>query len=448
MQESTLLSGNITKSLLIFALPMIAGNLLQQCYNIADTIIVGRFLGANALAAVGSAYTLMVFLTSIMLGLCMGSGASFSISYGRGDRDRLRTGIFQSFVFIGLVTLVINVLVFVGCDFIIWFLRVGDAEVADLMKTYLLVIFAGIAATFLQNYFSCLLRALGNSKVPLVFLAVSAVMNIVLDLLFVCVFYWGVAGAALATILSQWVSGIGLALYTLRAFAELRPERRHMRWDGEIFHEITSFSFLTCIQQSVMNFGILLVQGLVNSFGPVVMAAFAAAVKIDSFAYMPVQDFGNAFSTFIAQNYGAGQYRRILTTVRKVFVVDLGLSVLCSLVLFFGGEQIVGLFMTDYNSQIVYAAKEYLFAISLCYSLVSVLFVLRNTLQGLGCTYANAVAGAGELIGRITVSYLFTPLFGFKAVCFAGPVAWLLADLPLIVLYWRKAKQMRKLSNQ
>ena len=129
-------------------------------------------------------------------------------------------------------------------------------------------------------------------------------------------------------------------------------------------------------------------------------------------------------------------------------MVDLGLSVLCSLVLFFGGEQIVGLFMTDYNSQIVYAAKEYLFAISLCYSLVSVLFVLRNTLQGLGCTYANAVAGAGELIGRITVSYLFTPLFGFKAVCFAGPVAWLLADLPLIVLYWRKAKQMRKLSNQ
>ena len=126
--------------------------------------------------------------------------------------------------------------------------------------------------------------------------------------------------------------------------------------------------------------------------------------------------------------------------------MDLGLSVLCSLVLFFGGEQIVGLFMTDYNSQIVYAAKEYLFAISLCYSLVSVLFVLRNTLQGLGCTYANAVAG--ELIGRIAVSYLFTPLFGFKAVCFAGPVAWLLADLPLIVLYWRKAKQMRKLSNQ
>ena len=143
-----------------------------------------------------------------------------------------------------------------------------------------------------------------------------------------------------------------------------------------------------------------------------------------------------------------GYQTPVLTTVRKVFVVDLGLSVLCSLVLFFGGEQIVGLFMTDYNSQIVYAAKEYLFAISLCYSLVSVLFVLRNTLQGLGCTYANAVAGAGELIGRITVSYLFTPLFGFKAVCFAGPVAWLLADLPLIVLYWRKAKQMRKLSNQ
>ena len=203
MQNSNLLTSSITKSLLIFALPMIAGNLLQQCYNIADTIIVGRFLGANALAAVGSAYTLMTFLTSIILGLCMGSGASFSISYGRNNIDRLKIGIFQSFVFIILVTIAINILVFVGIDFIIWFLRVADPDVAGLMKTYLLVIFAGILATFFQNYFSCLLRALGNSKIPLVFLAVSALLNIVLDLLFVCVFHWGVAGAAFATIISQ-----------------------------------------------------------------------------------------------------------------------------------------------------------------------------------------------------------------------------------------------------
>ena len=217
MQESKLLTGNITKSLLVFALPMIAGNLLQQFYNIADTIIVGRFLGADALAAVGSSYTLMTFLTSIILGLCMGSGASFSISYGKQDEVRMKGAIFQSFLFIGAVTVVLNLAVFLGINSIIWFLRV-PASVTDLMRDYLLVIFAGIPATFFYNYFACLLRSVGNSRIPLIFLAVSAVMNIVLDLLFVLSFHWGVAGAAFATILSQYVSGIGLALYTLFHF--------------------------------------------------------------------------------------------------------------------------------------------------------------------------------------------------------------------------------------
>ena len=439
MQESTLLSGNITKSLLIFALPMIAGNLLQQCYNIADTIIVGRFLGTNALAAVGSAYTLMVFLTSIMLGLCMGSGASFSISYGRGDRDRLRVGIFQSFVFIGLVTLVINVLVFVGCDFIIWFLRVGDAEVADLMKTYLLVIFAGIAATFLQNYFSCLLRALGNSKVPLVFLAVSAVMNIVLDLLFVCVFYWGVAGAALATILSQWVSGIGLALYTLRAFAELRPERRHMRWDGEIFHEITSFSFLTCIQQSVMNFGILLVQGLVNSFGPVIMAAFAAAVKIDTFAYNPVQDFGNAFSTFIAQNYGAGKAERIRRGVRSAFLTAAVFSILVSAVVVLFAEPLMTIFIDESETEIIAAGVHYLRVEGAFYVGIGILFLLYGLYRAVARPGVSVVLTVISLGTRVVLAYALSaiPAIGVTGIWAAVPIGWALADIAGI-WYWRK----------
>lgn len=439
MQESTLLSGNITKSLLIFALPMIAGNLLQQCYNIADTIIVGRFLGANALAAVGSAYTLMVFLTSIMLGLCMGSGASFSISYGRRDRDRLRTGIFQSFVFIGLVTLVINVLVFVGCDFIIWFLRVGDAEVADLMKTYLLVIFTGIAATFLQNYFSCLLRALGNSKVPLVFLAVSAVMNIVLDLLFVCVFYWGVAGAALATILSQWVSGIGLALYTLRAFAELRPERRHMRWDGEIFHEITSFSFLTCIQQSVMNFGILLVQGLVNSFGPVIMAAFAAAVKIDTFAYNPVQDFGNAFSTFIAQNYGAGKAERIRRGVRSAFLTAAVFSILVSAVVVLFAEPLMTIFIDESETEIIAAGVHYLRVEGAFYVGIGILFLLYGLYRAVARPGVSVVLTVISLGTRVVLAYALSaiPAIGVTGIWAAVPIGWALADIAGI-WYWRK----------
>ena len=197
-----LTKGRIGKCLILFALPMIAGNLLQQFYNIADTLIVGRVLGKNALAAVGSAYTLMTFLTSVFLGLSMGSGALFSIYKGKGSDRELRLSVVHAFGLIMSVTVMLNVVVYLFTDLILWFLRVPE-EVYDGMKTYLLVIFAGLVATSLYNFFSCLLRALGNSTVPLVFLAVSAVLNIGLDLLFVAVLPWGIAGAAFATVISM-----------------------------------------------------------------------------------------------------------------------------------------------------------------------------------------------------------------------------------------------------
>lgn len=217
-----LTKGRIGKCLILFALPMIAGNLLQQFYNIADTLIVGRVLGKNALAAVGSAYTLMTFLTSVFLGLSMGSGALFSIYKGKGSDRELRLSVVHAFGLIMGVTVLLNVLVYLFTDPILWFLRVPE-EVYDGMKTYLLVIFAGLVATSLYNFFSCLLRALGNSTVPLVFLAVSAVLNIGLDLLFVAVFPWGIAGAAFATVIAQYVSGIGITIYVLHSCKDLLP---------------------------------------------------------------------------------------------------------------------------------------------------------------------------------------------------------------------------------
>ena len=208
------------------------------------------------------------------------------------------------------VTVVLNILVYLGLDGILAFLKVPE-EVWQGMRQYLLIIFAGLIATSLYNFFACLLRAMGNSTVPLVFLAVSTVINIVLDLLFVAVWSMGIGGAALATIIAQYISGLGITVFALRCCPQVIPKKSELKWNGGILKEIVNLSSMTCIQQSVMNFGILMVQGLVNSFGPVVMAAFAAAVKIDSFAYLPVQDFGNAYSTFIAQNYGAGNRERI-----------------------------------------------------------------------------------------------------------------------------------------
>ncbi len=220
-----LTKGSISRSLLLFALPMIAGNMLQQLYNIADTLIVGRVLGRNALAAVGSAYALMTFLTSIFLGLSMGAGALFSIYKGKGEKEALKASVYHGFVLIMSVTVILNIAVYLFLDPILHFLKV-PAEVWDGMREYLLIIFAGILATSLYNFFACLLRALGNSAVPLWFLAVSALVNVGLDLLFVAVWRWGIRGAAFATILAQFLSGIGIACYVFFKCKELLPDRR------------------------------------------------------------------------------------------------------------------------------------------------------------------------------------------------------------------------------
>lgn len=304
LRKGDLTQGGITTTLLQFTLPMLAGSLLQQCYNIADTLIVGQCIGANALAAVGSAYTLMVFLISILLGLSMGSGTVFSLQYGAGDLSALRRSIYVSFLLIGTVTILLNVAVFLWLDPILRWLQV-PYDIYSLMRNYLWIIFWGIVFTFLYNFYAALLRAVGDSVTPLWFLAVSVVLNIGLDLFLILVLDQGIEGAAVATVIAQGTAASGILLYTYKIRPELRLHREDMRFDRSSLREITSFSTLTCVQQSVMNFGILMVQGLVNSFGTVVMAAFAAAVKIDSFAYMPVQEFGNAFSTFIAQNFGA-----------------------------------------------------------------------------------------------------------------------------------------------
>ena len=327
--KNELTHGPVMKTMLRFAIPMILGNLLQQCYNIADTLIVGRFLGSDALAAVGSSFTLMTFLTSILLGLSMGSGTVFSIRFGQKDIQGLKEGILASFFLLSVVTVVLNVFIFVGIDWIIWFLRT-PMQLVDLMKEYLIIIFSGLVGIFLYNYFASLLRSLGNSLTPLIFLAISAILNIILDIYFVTSLNRGVAGAAEATVISQYVSGIGIAIYTKIKYSDLLKRDQNIRLRLSRIKEITSFSTLTCLQQSIMNFGILAVQGLVNSFGTTVMAAFAAAVKIDAFAYLPVQDFGNAFSIFIAQNYGAQNTKRIKTGIRVATIVSISVSLVVS----------------------------------------------------------------------------------------------------------------------
>lgn len=425
-----LTEGPITPTLLRFALPMMLGNLLQQLYNIADTLIVGRYVGADALAAVGSAYTLMTFLTSILLGLSMGSGVAVSISFGRGDTTRMRREIFLSLCMIGGTAVVLNIAVFLLIDPILWLLQV-PVEVRDLMRTYLLVIFAGIGGTFLYNYYACLLRAVGDSVRPLVFLGFSAVLNIVLDVAFVLGLNGGVAGAAWATIIAQWLSGLGLCVYALATRRDLRLTRADARWDGPCAAHVFRLSFITGAQQSIMNFGILMVQGRVNSFGPAVMAAFAAAVKIDSFAYMPVQDFGNAFSTFIAQNFGAGQYDRIRRGTRSAIAVSMLFGAAVSAVVFVFAQPLMLIFVRPEETEILGVGVQYLRTEGAFYCLIALLFLLYGFYRAIERPGMSVVLTVISLGLRVVLAYALSaiPALGAAGIWVSIPIGWVIADV-------------------
>ena len=445
MQRS-LTKGPITKGILLFALPLMFGNLLQQMYNIADTWVVGRFLGADALAAVGSSYTLMTFLTSILLGLCMGSGVAVSMQYGSGEEARMRQSVFQSFVLIAGMAVALNVLVYLGLDGILWVLRVPE-ELILLMKEYLRIIFLGITATFLYNYFANLLRAIGNSVVPLLFLAVSAVLNVILDLVCVLVLHWGVRGAAAATTFSQFVSGIGIGLYTLKKFPQLCPKKEDCRWDKQNLATILNLSVMTSVQQSIMNFGILCVQSLVNSFGLAAMAAFTAGVKIDSLAYSPAQDFGNGFATFVAQNQGANQPQRLRHGIRTAFLLSGGFCLIVSTLVAIFAEPLLLVFLKNASAESLSIGVTYLRTEGLCYIGIGFLFLLYAIFRGLEQAGMSIVLTVLSLGLRVVLSYAFAPHFGMMAIWLAIPAGWLIADIVGFVAMGRRGL-MRSASNK
>lgn len=436
-----LTKGPVLRTMLRFSLPMILGNLLQQCYNLADTWVVGRFLGSNALAAVGSSFTLMTFLTSILLGLCMGSGAVFSMRFGQKDTRALQESVRTSFLLISVLTVILNVLAFVCLDGIRILLQVPDA-VWGLMRDYLKIIFCGIAATFLYNFFASYLRAVGNSVVPLWFLAVSAVLNIGLDLWFVIGLSRGVGGAAEATVLSQYIAGVGIMVYAVLRCPELRAKEK-FRLRRRSLREIADYSVLTCVQQSVMNLGILMVQGLVNSFGAPIMAAFAAAVKIDAFAYMPVQDFGNAFSTFTAQNYGAGEKDRLRKGLKDALAASVLFSLAVSAVVFIFARPLMGLFVDSAETQIIAEGVRYLRIEGAFYFGIGILFLLYGLYRAVGRPGMSVVLTVLSLGTRVVLAYALSalPALGVVGIWWSVPIGWALADIVGILYYvFRKKK--------
>ncbi|MFR1626504.1 MAG: MATE family efflux transporter [Thomasclavelia ramosa] len=433
-----LTEGNITRALIKFSIPMILGNLLQQLYNVADTFIVGHYIGTDALAAVGSSFTIMTFLTSIILGLCMGSGILFSMFYGAKQLDKMKTSFFVSFVGIGIFSIGLEIVCLLAIDLILNFMNIPRDIFTDTHQ-YLFIIFLGLVFTFIYNYFSSLLRALGNSKIPLIFLALASIINIGLDIYLVAEVAMGVAGAAVATLIAQAFSAIGIMLYVFLSQKELLPQRKHWHFEREIFEKIKAYSLLTCIQQSVMNFGILMIQGLVNSFGLVTMSAFAAAVKIDSFAYMPVQDFGNAFSTYIAQNKGAGLEERIHKGFKVAVVMASIFCIFISALVFIFADKLMLIFIESSKSEIIYQGAQYLRIEGACYLGIGCLFLLYGYYRGVGKPGISVVLTVISLGTRVVLAYLLAPLFGTLAIWWAIPIGWFLADL-IGIMYGLKKK--------
>lgn len=430
--------GPITKSILFFSIPLILGNLLQQLYNIVDTFIVGKYLGTGALAAVGSSFSLMAFLTSIILGLCMGSGVVFSLLFGAKKKQQLRSAFFLSFIFVGIVTLLLNAASFYFLDELLVILRIPE-NIQPETQAYLNIIFCGIFFTFLYNYFASLLRSIGNSVVPLVFLAIAAGINIVLDVVFILHFHMGVSGAALATVIAQIVSAVGTMLYCLKKVPELRFGRDCFQPESGLFKMIVQYSLLTSAQQSIMNFGILMIQGLVNSFGVTVMAAFAAAVKIDAFAYMPVQDFGNAFSTYIAQNYGAKKTDRIRKGIRSAVKIALLFSIVVSLIVFIFAEKLMLCFVQAKEVEVIAIGASYLRIEGAFYSGIGCLFLLYGLYRGLGRSGMSIILTVISLGTRVLLAYLLAPIasIGLYGIWWAIPIGWILADLTGFLYYRR-----------
>ena len=441
-KERDLTSGNITSGLWAFAVPLMLGNVIQQFYNLADTWIVGRYIGNIGLAAVGSSYTLMTFLTYIIIGLCLGNSTFISMEYGKKNIEKIRNGIYISFVMILAVTVGIIIIFYGFLDEIIKMLQVPKDTVAD-MKVYLVYVFIGFFATFIYNYISNVLRAIGNSVIPLIFLGVSVVLNVFLDILFVAVLKMGIMGAAVATVISQYISALGTFGYYFFQYPQLKVRKSDIKWNKSNFKSILSLSGFTCIQQSVMNFGILMVQGLVNSFGTTVMAAFAVAVKIDTLAYMPVQNFGNAFSVFVAQNYGANKVQRINEGIKSAVISIIIFCILVSSAVFVFANDFMKIFVS--NNQVISVGAEYLRIEGAFYVGIGILFMLYGFYRAVDKPVMSVVLTVISLGTRVILAYVLSSVsfVGVTGIWAAIPIGWFLADL-VGLIYMKKTKNVLK----
>ncbi len=444
MMKNDLLTGKPVKSIVYFALPIMISSLLQFSYNFVDNIIVGRYVSTEALAAVGNVGSINSFIVGTALGLTGGFTIPVAQKFGAQDYKKMNEYIANSISLSFIIGVVIIVIAHLVSDPILHLLKTPD-NIFELSSIYINILYFGVPIQMLFNNFVGIARALGDSKRPLYFLIVSVIFNLFLDILLVKTFNMGVAGAAIATVISCFIAALFAGWYVLSKFRVINIKFKNLKPNLKISIVQLKLGIPVSLQFTITSIGSMILQTAINGFGSSAIAAITAAGRVEQIMNVPMSSLGVANSTFVSQNYGARNYKRILESVNKIFILDVILSLFCSAVLVLAGPHVVGWFITESDPQIFTYANQYLYTIGGCYVFVSLLFVFRNTLQGLGFTYANTIAGAGELLGRMFVAYVLTPYFGFAAVCFAGPFAWVLADIPLIVIYLNKRKKFKTL---
>lgn len=445
MKSNNMLYGSPIKTILLFAFPIMLSSLLQYNYSLVDNIIVGRYVNTNALAAVGNVGAIGSFIVGAALGLTSGFTIPVAHAFGAGDKKKASHYAGSSIIVAFSLGVIIVIVAHIISKPLLKIIGT-PAEIIDLSKAYIDILYFAVPFQMLSNNFTAISRAVGESRKPLYFYIISVIVNFILDMIFVKELGWGVEGAAAATLISHLTAAVLTGIYIFKINKEISISKQDLRFNPSTAWEQLKLGIPVSLQFTITSIGSMCLQSAVNSFGADTIAGFTAAGRVENLTNIPMSGLGVATQTFVGQNYGAENYERIINSVKKIFILDLIVSVIMSITLYAIGEPVVSLFITEPNPDMMYAAKRYILATAQCYSLVAILFVLRNTLQGLGFTYSNMIAGAGEFVGRLTIAFILTPLLGFNAVCYAAPAAWLLADIPLAVIYLGKHKKFKNLA--
>ena len=433
MQKS-MTSGNSLKLLLTFMIPLIIGNIFQQMYSISDIIIVGRTIGVNALASVGAAAPIFMLLVMVTMGLSNGLNVLTGQFFGAKDLDTMRRSVAMSMRICVIAVLVLAVGMHIIIDPLLRLMNLPDILYQD-TRSYILIVAEGLWAMMAYNFFSAVLRALGDSKTPVYFLIFATVINVGLALLFILKFGLGVPGSAYALVMAQGLSAFLCAIYMWKHFPILRLQKSDWGWDTRFAVSHLKMGLPMAGQFSILGIGILLIQSITNSFGPHTIAGFTAAIRVEQLALQPMASFGIAMAAFSAQNFGAKQFQRIRDAVKKCSLIAMSFAFCAGILIFFFSENIIGIFIEEGNPDVVKHALLYLNCSVPFYFFLSQMFIYRSAVQGMGVGMVPLASSLIELSMRVGVAKFLAADWGFRGVCYASPVAWVAGSFFLFFAY-------------